>query len=113
MNTLKTHVSKPAAAFTRIVAAMALLSGLAFLSVPAEAQSTAAPRTEIVKQLGDAVESDRGVGRGVGTGCRRRSASATGSRSCPPVPTPRPTPRSDSTASARSRPITSDSRPAG
>ncbi len=54
MNTLKTHVSKPAAAFTRIVVAMALLSGLAFLSLPAEAQSIAAPRAEIVKQLGDA-----------------------------------------------------------
>lgn len=54
MNTLKTHVSKPAAAFTRIVVAMALLSGLAFVSIPAEAQSIAAPRAEIVKQLGDA-----------------------------------------------------------
>ena len=54
MNTLKTHVSKPAAAFTRIVVAMALLSGLALVSLPAEAQSTAAPRAEIVKQLGDA-----------------------------------------------------------
>ena len=54
MNTLKTHVSKPAAAFTRIVAAMALLSGLAFVSIPAEAQSIAAPRAEIVKQLGNA-----------------------------------------------------------
>ncbi len=54
MNTLKTHVSKPAAAFTRIVVAMALLSGLALVSPPAEAQSSAAPRAEIVKQLGDA-----------------------------------------------------------
>ncbi len=54
MNTLKTHVSKPAAAFTRIVVAMALLSGLAFVSAPAEAQSIAAPRAEIVKQLGNA-----------------------------------------------------------
>ncbi len=54
MNTLNTNVSKPAAAFTRIVVAMALLSGLAFVSAPAEAQSIAAPRAEIVKQLGDA-----------------------------------------------------------
>ena len=54
MNTLKTHVSKPAAAFTRIVVAMALLSGLALVSAPAEAQSVTAPRAEIVKQLGDA-----------------------------------------------------------
>ncbi len=54
MNTFKTHVSKPATAFTRIVVAMALLSGLALVSLPAEAQSTAAPRAEIVKQLGDA-----------------------------------------------------------
>ena len=36
MNTLKTHVSKPAAAFTRIVVAMALLLGLALVSLPAE-----------------------------------------------------------------------------
>ncbi len=54
MNTLKTNVSKPAAAFTRIVVAMALLSGLALVSAPAEAQSVTAPRAEIVKQLGDA-----------------------------------------------------------
>ena len=54
MNTLKTHVSKPAAAFTRIVVAMALLSGLALVARPADAQSIAAPRPEIVKQLGDA-----------------------------------------------------------
>lgn len=54
MNTLKTHVSKPAAAFTRIVVAMALLLGLALVSLPAEAQSVTAPRAEIVKQLGDA-----------------------------------------------------------
>ena len=54
MNTFKTHVSKPAAAFTRIVVAMALLAGLALVSAPAEAQSVAAPRAEIVKQLGDA-----------------------------------------------------------
>ncbi len=54
MNTFNTHVSKPAAAFTRIVVMMALLLGLALVSLPAEAQSTAAPRAEIVKQLGDA-----------------------------------------------------------
>ncbi len=54
MNTLKTHVSKPAAAFTRIVVAMALLSGLALVARPADAQSIAAPRAEIVKQLGNA-----------------------------------------------------------
>ncbi len=54
MNTLNSHVSKPAAAFTRIVAAMALLLGLALVSVPAEAQSVTAPRAEIVKQLGNA-----------------------------------------------------------
>lgn len=54
MNTLKTHVSKPAAAFTRIVVAMALLSGLALVARPADAQSIATPRAEIVKQLGNA-----------------------------------------------------------
>ncbi len=54
MNTFKTQVSKPAAAFTRIVVAMALLAGLALVSAPAEAQSVTAPRAEIVKQLGDA-----------------------------------------------------------
>ncbi len=54
MNTFKTHVSKPAAAFTRILVVMALLSGLALVSLPAEAQSIASPRAEIVKQLGDA-----------------------------------------------------------
>ncbi len=54
MNTLKTHVSKPAAALTRIVVAMALLSGLALVTRPADAQSIAAPRAEIVKQLGNA-----------------------------------------------------------
>ncbi len=56
MNTLKTHASKPAAAFTRIavVVAVALLLGLTFVSRPADAQSIAAPRAEIVKQLGNA-----------------------------------------------------------